>query len=78
MIDLKQAILKETDCNECFHYLVCHHNKENLCTNYVFGNSVETGCSSCENRFHRDNRPCFHCKEFCLTPFNPKKNLKKL
>ena len=69
-IDLKEEILKETNCQCCSHVKVCSIDMSKRCVNYKFGSSIDGGlnsCTSCEHkytRFDKDNIYCFKCGEF--------------
>lgn len=68
ILEFKHAVREETNCNECFHRIVCTRDEEKRCVNFEFGRSdAKTSCERCSHYFTRYDKtkvPCFYCKEF--------------
>jgi len=68
VLEFKEPVRVETNCQACAHNKVCGHVMDKRCVNYEFGSSSNTGCGSCHHMYTRwdpkDRVPCFNCKDF--------------
>lgn len=70
--ELKKQITEETNCEDCFHYLVCGDNDiKRWCENYEEIKSPEYSCETCKHYlstgYNEEKVPCFYCEEFVDT-----------